>query len=148
MKKPLHEVITFIENYNAWRRGSEGYNQPNPTELGLCIDQAVEMLKTMNKTSKEQIIELHTGKTVEEIEKNNRIVKTLVSWQPMETAPKDREFLGVWGPKEPPPGEAFDVFIYDEDRKRFTFSGHGAHIYLDSDTHGPWAWMEIPKYEG
>ena len=148
MKKPLHKVIKFIENYNAWRRGSKGYNQPNPTELGLCIDQAVEMLKTMNKTSKEQIIELHTGKTVEEIEKNNRIVKTLVSWQPMETAPKDREFLAVWGPKEPPPGEAFDVFIYDEDRNRFIFSGHGAHIYLDKDTYGPWAWMEIPKYEG
>ena len=70
------------------------------------------------------------------------------TWQPMETAPKDREFLGVWGPKDPPTGEAFDVFIYDEDRKRFTFSGHGAHIYLDRDTYGPWAWMEIPKYEG
>ena len=71
-----------------------------------------------------------------------------MTWQPMETAPKDREFLGVWGPKDPPPGEAFDVFIYDEDRKRFIFSGYGAHIYLDSDTHGPWTWMEIPKYEG
>ena len=69
------------------------------------------------------------------------------TWQPMETAPKDREFLGVWGPKDPPPGEAFDVFIYDEDRKRFMFSSHGAHIYLPIETYGPWAWMEIPKYE-
>ena len=117
MKKPLHEVITFIENYNAWRRGSEEHNHPNPTELGRCIDQAVDLLKKM-------------------------------TWQPMDTAPKDREFLGVWGPKDPPPGEAFDVFIYDEDRQRFTFSGHGSHIYLPIDTHGPWAWMEIPKYEG
>lgn len=30
------------------------------------------------KTPKEQIIELFTGKTVEEIEENNRIVKALV----------------------------------------------------------------------
>ena len=116
MNKQLPELITCFKNYNAWRRGSKGYNHPNPTELGQCLDQAVEVLKTK-------------------------------TWQPMETAPKDREFLGVWGPKDPPPGEAFDVFIYDEDRKRFTFSGHGAHIYLDRDTYGPWAWMEIPKYE-
>ena len=117
MKKPLHEVITFIENYNAWRRGSEEHNHPNPTELGKCIDQAIEVLKTK-------------------------------TWQPMETAPKDREFLAVWGPKDPPTGEAFEVFRYDEDRQRFTFSGYGSHIYLPIETRGPWAWMEIPKYEG
>lgn len=116
MKKPLHEVITFIENYNAWRRGSEEYNHPNPTELGRCIDQAMETLKTM-------------------------------TWQPIETAPKDREFLGVWGSKDPPPTEFFDVFCYDEDAQKFTFLNHGAAIYLHSDTYGPWAWMDIPKYE-
>ena len=70
-----------------------------------------------------------------------------MTWQPMETAPKDREFLGVWGPKDPPPGEAFDVFRYDEDKQRIAFSSHGAVIFLPSDTYGPWAWMEIPKYE-
>ena len=116
MKKPLHEVITFIENYNAWRRGSEEHNHPNPTELGRCLDQAVDLLKTK-------------------------------TWQPMETAPKDREFLGVWGPKDPPPGEAFDVFRYDEDQQKFAFSSHGATIYLPSENYGPWAWMGIPKYE-
>ena len=65
----------------------------------------------------------------------------------METAPKDREFLGVWGPKDLPPGEAFDVFRYDEDKQKIVFSSHGAVIFLPSDTYGPWAWMEIPKYE-
>ena len=69
-----------------------------------------------------------------------------MAWQPMETAPKDREFLGVWGPKDPPPGEAFDVFRYDEDQQKFAFSNHGATIYLPSETYGPWAWMDIPKY--
>ncbi len=116
MKKSTEKLIAFLENYNRWRRGSYLHDQPVPEELGQCLDQAVEMLKSM-------------------------------TWQPMETAPKDREFLGVWGPKDPPPGEAFDVFIYDEDRKRFTFSGYGDHIYLPIETYGPWAWMEIPKYE-
>ena len=83
----------------------------------------------------------------EAIDQAVEMLKTM-TWQPMETAPKDREFLGVWGPKDPPPGEAFDVFRYDEDRQRFIFSGHGSHIYLPIETYGPWAWMEIPKYEG
>jgi hypothetical protein len=49
MSKPLPELIAFLENYNHWRRGSEEHNHPNPTELGRCIDQAVELLKIMNK---------------------------------------------------------------------------------------------------
>ena len=115
MKKSTKKLIAFLENYNRWRRGSYLHDQPVPEELGQCLDQAVEMLKTM-------------------------------TWQPMETAPKDREFLGVWGPKDPPPGEAFDVFRYDEDKQKIAFSSHGAVIFLPSDTYGPWAWMEIPKY--
>ena len=115
MKKSPEKLIAFLENYNAWRRGSYLHEQPVPEELGQCLDQAVDMLKTM-------------------------------TWQPMETVPKDREFLGVWGPKDPPPGEAFDVFRYDEDKQKIAFSSHGAVIFLPSDTYGPWAWMEIPKY--
>jgi hypothetical protein len=116
MNKPLPELISFLENYNRWRRGSYLHEQPVPEELGQCLDQAVDLLKKM-------------------------------TWQPMETAPKDREFLAVWGPKDPPPGEAFDVFRYDEDKQKIAFSSHGAVIFLPSDTYGPWAWMEIPKYE-
>ena len=115
MKKSTKKLAAYLENYNRWRRGSYLHDQPVPEELGQCLDQAVEMLKTM-------------------------------TWQPMETAPKDREFLGVWGPKDPPPGEAFDVFRYDEDKQKIAFSSHGAVIFLPSDTYGPWAWMEIPKY--
>ena len=70
-----------------------------------------------------------------------------MTWQPMETAPKDREFLGVWGAKDPPPTDFFDVFRYDEDKQKFTFSSHGAAVYLPSETYGPWAWMEIPKFD-
>ena len=115
MKKSPENLAAYLENYNAWRRGSEEHNHPNPTELGRCIDQTVEVLKKM-------------------------------AWQPMETAPKDREFLGVWGPKDPPPTDFFDVFRYDEDQQKFAFS-HG-DAFLPSETCQLFAWMEIPKYEG
>jgi hypothetical protein len=115
MKKPLHEVITFIENYNAWRRGSEEHNHPNPTELGRCIDQAVEMLKKM-------------------------------TWQPMETAPKDREFLGVWGSSIDLQDKSVDLFRYDETAQHYLWSNYGGAVYVPSAE--LFAWMEIPKYEG
>ena len=86
----------------------------------------------------------HPKKVGDAIDQAVEILKA-TTWQPMETAPKDREFLGVWGPKDPPPGETFDVFIYDEDEKNFTFS-HG-DAFLPSETCQLFAWMEIPKYE-
>ena len=42
-------------------------------------DRLVEKRKNKMKTPKEQIIELHTGKSIEEIEENNRIVKELIT---------------------------------------------------------------------
>ena len=88
----------------------------------------------------------HPKKVGDAIDQAVEMLKKM-TWQPMETAPKDREFLGVWGAKDPPPTDSFDVFRYDEDQQKFAFSNHGATIYLPSETHGPWAWMEIPKYE-
>ena len=114
MKKPLHEVITFIENYNAWRRGSEEHNHPNPTELGRCIDQAVEILKAM-------------------------------TWQPMETAPKDREFLGVWGSPMDVQDKSVDLFRYDQEAQHYALSSYGGAVYVPLNE--LFAWMEIPKYE-
>ena len=106
-------------------------------------EELIEYLETYNR---------HRAYLKKAMEHGEALYETVdllkkMTWQPMETAPKDREFLGVWGPKDPPPGEAFDVFIYDEDQQKFAFSNHGATIYLPSETYGPWAWMEIPKYE-
>ena len=108
----------------------------------------------MKKTPEELITYLDRGNrwrhdAVDVGEAIDQAVEMLkkMTWQPMETAPKDREFLGVWGPKDPPPEEFFDVFRYDEDKQKNAFSSHGAVIFLPSDTYGPWAWMEIPKYE-
>lgn len=33
-----------LELYNKWRRGAEDIEQPNPTELGILIDEVVKEL--------------------------------------------------------------------------------------------------------
>ena len=103
-------------------------------------EELIEYLETYNR---------HRSYLKKAMEHGEALYETVdllkkMTWQPMETAPKDREFLGVWGPKDPPPGEAFDVFIYDEDEQNFTFS-HG-DAFLPSETCQLFAWMEIPKY--
>ena len=115
MKKPITEIIAFLESHNAWRRGSDDHEPSDPTELGQCIDQAVETLKGMG-------------------------------WQPINTAPKNRPFIGVWGSTESPYKDKFDIFIYDEEKQKFAFSSHGETIYLHDEIYNPWAWMEISKY--
>jgi len=105
--------------------------------------ELIEYFENYNRHRLYSILDRHHGSALDQA---IHMLKRM-TWQPMETAPKDREFLGVWGPKDPPPTDFFNVFRYDEDRKRFTFYGYGDHIYLPIETHGPWAWMEIPKYE-
>jgi hypothetical protein len=34
-----------LERYNKWRRGAEDIEQPNPTELGILIDEVVKELR-------------------------------------------------------------------------------------------------------
>ncbi len=114
MNKPLPELISFLENYNRWRRSSYLYEQPVPEELGQCLDQAVEMLKTM-------------------------------TWQPMETAPKDREFLAVWGSPMDVQDKSVDLFRYDQEAQHYAVSSYGGAVYVPLNE--LFAWMEIPKYE-
>lgn len=115
MKKSLPKLIAFLENYNAWRRGSYLYEQPVPEELGQCLDQAVEMLKKM-------------------------------TWQPMETAPQDHLFVGIYGPIDPPLWKEYSFFYAIGDGlykcreiSSVTFPSEHCKIF---------GWVEIPKYEG
>ena len=114
MKKSPEKLIAFLQNYNCWRRGSYLHEQPVPEELGQCLDQAVEMLKTM-------------------------------TWQPMETAPKDREFLGVWGSPMDVQDKSVDLFRYDQEAQHYALSSYGGAVYVPLNE--LFAWMEIPKYE-
>ena len=42
------ETTTFLRHYNAWRRGNlEDQPMPDPREIGLAIDAAIEMIERM-----------------------------------------------------------------------------------------------------
>ena len=68
------------------------------------------------------------------------------TWQPMEIAPKDREFLAVWGDCFEPNGKSVDLFRYDQDAQQYVWSNYGGAVHVP--IHELFAWMEIPKYEG
>lgn len=67
------------------------------------------------------------------------------TWQPMETAPKDREFLGVWGSSIDVDDNSVDLFRYDQEAQHYVWSNYGGAVYVPSAE--LFAWMEIPKYE-
>lgn len=39
------KLANDLERYNLWRRGAEDIEQPNPTELGILIDEVVKELR-------------------------------------------------------------------------------------------------------
>lgn len=39
------KLANELERYNQWRRGAEDIEQPNPTKLGILIDEVVEELR-------------------------------------------------------------------------------------------------------
>lgn len=40
----IGEIITFLENFNAWRRGAD-IPMPEPKDIGQALDKAIEILK-------------------------------------------------------------------------------------------------------
>ena len=69
-----------------------------------------------------------------------------MTWQPMETAPKDREFLGVWGSPMDVQDKSVDLFRYDQQAQHYALSSYGGAVYVPLNE--LFAWMETPKYEG
>ena len=45
------ELITFLESYNKWRRGDDTIQQPSPILIGAAIDEAVKLLKSLDKNA-------------------------------------------------------------------------------------------------
>ena len=87
----------------------------------------------------------HPKKVGDAIDQAVEMLKTM-TWQPMETAPKDREFLGVWGSPMDVQDKSVDLFRYDQDSQQYVWSNYGGAVYVPSAE--LFAWMEIPKYEG
>lgn len=87
----------------------------------------------------------HPKKVGDAIDQAIEVLKTK-TWQPMETAPKDREFLGVWGSSINLQDKSVDLFHYDQKSQHYVWSNYGGAVYVPSAE--LFAWMEIPKYEG
>ena len=47
----IQGLIETLENFNKWRRGAE-MPMPNPTAIGIAIDDAIEILKQYKKLKK------------------------------------------------------------------------------------------------
>lgn len=48
--KHVHELIRIgivMHNYNMWRRGVEGIDQPDPKTIGETIDKLIEIIKSI-----------------------------------------------------------------------------------------------------
>jgi hypothetical protein len=46
------EIIKFLQNYNAWRRGDETLEMPHPAEIGANIQDAVVILREYEKLTR------------------------------------------------------------------------------------------------
>jgi hypothetical protein len=42
-------IIAKLREYNLWRRGSEQLAQPNPTEIGLCLDAVCDVSEKLER---------------------------------------------------------------------------------------------------
>ena len=45
------ETAALLRRFNAWRRGDEAIKQPDPREIGLAIDAAIEMIESVEEYS-------------------------------------------------------------------------------------------------
>lgn len=43
----MEKTIEFLESYNKWRRGAE-MPQPNPTDIGVAIDELIKDYKRLS----------------------------------------------------------------------------------------------------
>lgn len=48
---PAH-TVALLKHFNAWRRGDERLEMPNPAEIGLAIDSAIELIETLEADAK------------------------------------------------------------------------------------------------
>jgi hypothetical protein len=45
----IPDTIKTLTEFNAWRRGDEEIEQPQPTDIGHAIDSAIRHLETQQK---------------------------------------------------------------------------------------------------
>ena len=104
--------------------------------------ELIEYFENYNRHRLYSILDRHHGSALDQA---IHILKKM-TWQPMETAPKDREFLGVWGSPMDVQDKSVDLFRYDQEAQHYALSSYGGAVYVPLNE--LFAWMEIPKYEG
>ena len=103
--------------------------------------ELIEYFENYNRHRLYSILDRHHGSALDQA---IHILKKM-TWQPMETAPKDREFLGVWGSPMDVQDKSVDLFRYDQEAQHYVWSNYGGAVYVPSAE--LFAWMDIPKYE-
>lgn len=43
------KTIEFLQRYNQWRRGDESIEQPDPTEIGIAIDDTIKIIQKFDR---------------------------------------------------------------------------------------------------
>ena len=103
--------------------------------------ELIEYFENYNCHRLYSILDRHHGSALDQA---IHILKKM-TWQPMETAPKDREFLGVWGSPMDVQDKSVDLFRYNQGAQHYALSSYGGAVYVPLNE--LFAWMEIPKYE-
>lgn len=67
----IKEIIEKLKTLNEWRRGGE-IDQPNPTECGFVIDEAIKNLEDYNNGELPHAILLSKVSRVEVVDQNGR----------------------------------------------------------------------------
>ncbi len=103
-------------------------------------EELIEYLENYNRHRLYTILDGEIGQVISQC---LDMIKTM-GWQPMETAPKDREFFGLYKPTDGTPWKGLDLFHFVEDGS-YAFSNHGGANHLPSEGLALCAWMEIPN---
>ena len=109
--------------------------------MNETIEELIEYFENYNRHRLYSILDRHHGSALDQA---IHILKKM-TWQPMETAPRDREFLGVWGSSADVHDKSVDLFRYDQELQQYVWSNYGGAVHVPRNE--LFAWMEIPKYE-
>ena len=57
----MNEIVAKLREYNRWRRGDEGIAQPDPGEIGKCIDAICDMVGQLERERDEALMDRGNG---------------------------------------------------------------------------------------
>ena len=116
MNSNLRQLISYLQDYNNWRREDHSFAMHEPEQLFRIVDRI------------SYLIEQATLDLV---------------WHSIETAPHNKEFLGVWGPIN---GEARGYDIFKGNGDGFYHSTNTRDSKMPNTHYKLFAWMPISDF--